>query len=404
MRINSQETIQKSPSARAWFGSHLAQFIILCVACAGTYPALGLTNSRLFGLDFFNAGLLSTELHELSKIKIRSTIFLENVPQLIIQVIYSYVIGSLENATILAFVPSFLSIVAALVIYNAQKEQHQKFHTTKYSLELVGNQVIESNSDIDHKIKFNKGLKEKLRDSLCAPIGIPPKSIEIGVVTQKKTGFRIRLQHSVFRDELEKKNKMNMKGYRIEMTEDMYIETEIFDQRKKDILRVILNHFQLQNDNEINYKILYQPDGGIVTDNDGDEMKYQNEDEAKGHSPRNGFDRMMTGLQNLTMQISGHLSGNEYEAIDNDMDGQNQSVEMGNFEFVKSKLNHSLPSKSSRKKPYRRSRHVANKYDDIDDETLMHIIRSRIRMKNNDNVLEEQDENTNVNVIRCNLR
>ena len=106
MRTNSPETMQKSPSARAWFGNHLPQFILLCIACAGTYPALGLTNSRLFGLDFFNAGLLTSELHELSKIKIRSTIFMENVPQLIIQVIYSYHIGSLENATILAFIAS----------------------------------------------------------------------------------------------------------------------------------------------------------------------------------------------------------------------------------------------------------------------------------------------------------
>ena len=231
MRINSQETIQKSPSARAWFGNHLPQFILLSIACAGTYPALGLTNSRLFGLDFFNAGLLSSELHELSKIKIRSTIFMENVPQLIIQVIYSYVIGSLETATILAFIASSLSIIASLVIYYAQKEQHEKFITMKYFLRLEADRVIGAQSQMN--IKCNKGLKEKLRDSLCAVFNISNKSIEIGFVTQNDRGCRIHLQHSIFKSDLEKvkkkllasdNNYKSRRGYKIEITEEMYME------------------------------------------------------------------------------------------------------------------------------------------------------------------------------------
>ena len=58
--------------------------------CAGTYPVLGLTSSRLFDWTF-DAGLLSSDLHKLSKIKIRSTIFTENVPQLLIDCL-SYLI------------------------------------------------------------------------------------------------------------------------------------------------------------------------------------------------------------------------------------------------------------------------------------------------------------------------
>lgn len=77
MRIQSQTAIAENPAARAWFQSHLAQFIIMSLFTAGTYPVLRLVSSRLFGLEFFNSGLLSGDLHKLSKIKIRSTIYFE---------------------------------------------------------------------------------------------------------------------------------------------------------------------------------------------------------------------------------------------------------------------------------------------------------------------------------------
>ena len=50
---------------------------MLSLFTAGSYPVLRLVSSRLFGLEFFNCGLLSDELHKLSKIKMRSTIYLE---------------------------------------------------------------------------------------------------------------------------------------------------------------------------------------------------------------------------------------------------------------------------------------------------------------------------------------
>ena len=263
MRINSQETIQNSPSARAGFGNHLPQFILLCIASAGTYPALTLTSSRIFALEFFNAGLLSSELHELSKIKIRSTIYGENVPQLLIQIIYSYVINKLENATILAFIASLLSIIASLVVYYAQKEQSEKFITWRYFLKLEANQMIDTESQA--KITANKGLKNKLRDALCKVYGISNKSIEIGYVTLNDRGCRIHLQHSIFKSEmnrikkkmLEGDNNDTLRGYRVEITEDMYIK-QVIKSKKAEILDGILKHFKLSNHDEMQYRIMYQ--------------------------------------------------------------------------------------------------------------------------------------------------
>ena len=132
--INHQEPIRNCPSVRAWFNKHLSPFILLCVACAGTYPVLGLTSSHLFGLDFFDSGSLSTDWNKLSKIKIRSTIFMANVPQLLIQILYTAINGYPENATVLAFIALSLSIIASVVIYKAQKESNDEVEITKYYL------------------------------------------------------------------------------------------------------------------------------------------------------------------------------------------------------------------------------------------------------------------------------
>ena len=133
MRINKQKAIRQCHRREHGF-KHLGQFILICII-AGTYPALGLINSRFFGLDFFNAGLLTSDMHNLSKIKIKSTIFLENIPQLFIQVVYTIAIGEPVHYN-LAFIASSLSIIASVVIYQAEKEQIEEVVITKQILKL----------------------------------------------------------------------------------------------------------------------------------------------------------------------------------------------------------------------------------------------------------------------------
>ena len=258
MRINKQKTIRHNPSARAWFAKHLAQFILLCVLCAGTYPILGLISSRLFGLDFFNAGLMSSDLHQLSKIKIRSTIFMENLPQLLIQIIYTAVIGEAENATILAFIASSLSVIASVVIYQAQKEQNEDIIVTKYYIRFTDYKNSKILDKYYANIKFRKGLKMELGEKLCTVFNLPNKSIEIGFVTPNVRGCIIHVQHSIFKKELDEHRdkifalqlgEMNQ-GLIFNVTPDLFAES-IYDLHRFAVTQVLKDHFQIDDDNFI---------------------------------------------------------------------------------------------------------------------------------------------------------
>eukprot|EP01083_Nonionella_stella_P111055 325541_1 len=250
MRIRRQTVIQSNPAARSYFTKMLPQFILMCVFCAGTYPVITLTSSRVFALQVFNAGLLPYELHQLSKIKIRSTIYLENCPQLLIQIVYAFYIKERETATILAFVASFLSVVASVIIYQAQKDVSDESFISKYFITLHtkdGTQQIDANEE--RNITEYRGLKERLRDRLSVSFGVSNKSIEIGYVTLNQHGCTIHIQHSIFKEDLETlRNKIfqnrKMDGYNIQITEDLYIKN-LFDLSRGDIVLALVNHFHL---------------------------------------------------------------------------------------------------------------------------------------------------------------
>lgn len=148
----------------------------------------------------------------------------------------------------------------------------------RYFLKLKANQKIDVKSQ--NKIKFNKKLKEKLRDALCKVSEISNKSIEIGFVTQSERGCRIQLQQSIFRSDMNMIKKrmlegdednITTRGFRVEISEDMYIE-QVINNKKSEILDVILDHFDLGNNREMDYKIVYQ-DGDVYDDDDDEGAK-----------------------------------------------------------------------------------------------------------------------------------
>eukprot|EP01084_Bolivina_argentea_P182145 314516_1 len=278
MTITHEDIIQNNPSARAWFGQHMTHFICICVACAGTYPALALTSSRIFGFDFFNAGLLSSDLHELSKIKLRSTIYLENGPQLIIQILYSLIISEFESDTILAFVASSLSIIASIITYYAQKEQTKDFIVEQYFIRFhTPNDLTNTQQE---KIEQRKGLKMGLGASLCSAFNISNKSIEVGFITKNKNGCSIHLQHSIFKDDLNSAKEKVFHNQNINIGYDMINITadrcirNVFEECKHKICDALINHFDFQNGKE--FAATYYKSNAILKEREHDKYNKNN--------------------------------------------------------------------------------------------------------------------------------
>eukprot|EP01083_Nonionella_stella_P139707 426756_1 len=253
MRISRQKTIEMNPAARAWFTQNLNMFIVISFMCSGTYPALLLVSSRIYGVDFFNTGLLHSELHELSKIKIKSTVLMENAPQLLIQIVYSFTIGEIESGTLLAFVASSLSVAASLIIYQAQKDLLSQGHMNKYFIKFydtAGQKNIDQKQQL--RIRQKKGLKEKMAFALSSAFQSTPKSIEVGFVTLMGNGCVINIQHFVFEDDMENlREKLRKKlknagarfhGIDVQVTSDMFVEN-LYDIHRKPVADALSYHF-----------------------------------------------------------------------------------------------------------------------------------------------------------------
>jgi len=219
VRIQQQTAIQGNPAARVWFGARFAIFVSLSLFTSGTYPVLKLVNSRIFGLEIFGAGLLSSELRELSKIKIRCTIFFENIPQLFIQIVF-LMLDKVQIETILAMVSSLLSVAAALVIYFGEKDIEDEYKIAKYFLYLSTKNAVMSD-EAKAAMESNKKKRAKLRVALTTIFGSGTKKlIEVGSVTMKDDGIAVHIQHLVFKEELER-HKRNTNRYNI--SEDDYL-------------------------------------------------------------------------------------------------------------------------------------------------------------------------------------
>eukprot|EP01083_Nonionella_stella_P272095 922425_1 len=254
-------------AASAYFKNHLTEFILIVVFTGGCFPGLSLVASRCFALDIFNCGLTVFELNQLSKIKIRSTITLENGPQLIIQIIYSVLIHNLSTSVVLAFTASLLSIIATVAVYYAQTKAQNSEDSVAilYSMDFCFKDT--SNSAVltkDELALFDrkKERKNELTRSICGQYKIPFECMEIGFVKVVSNGCIINIVHYVFKEQLKKfERKMHHStGPSRRIGFNMSIDPEYYTQRlckthSVAINNIICNHFELDDPDRFRVKI-----------------------------------------------------------------------------------------------------------------------------------------------------
>ena len=102
--------------AASWVRVHRKKLVLACMFSGGVYHSTKLFNCRLFGLSMLDMGLSHRQLLFISQKTIIINALVENLPQIIIQIIYL----SLENSivdivVILALASSAISFVSALI-------------------------------------------------------------------------------------------------------------------------------------------------------------------------------------------------------------------------------------------------------------------------------------------------
>eukprot|EP01083_Nonionella_stella_P003701 10643_1 len=106
----------------AWLLHH-GQFLYLLSFLSGsTYAAINLVNSNFLGHKLFSMGLSQTDLLKFNQTRLVNVVVGENVPQLVIQVIFAYNAGELTGISLLAVASSVVSICIAVLKHINRKK------------------------------------------------------------------------------------------------------------------------------------------------------------------------------------------------------------------------------------------------------------------------------------------
>ena len=179
---------------------------------------------------------------------------LQNLPQLVIQIIYSVVIQNVERATALAFIASALSIIASVIIYRSQKQQRKELVFTKYFIRFGHLHRQGLSPEQIEKIENNKGLKGKLQRSLASCLCVSNTSIEVGYVTSVTFGCIIHIQHAIFKGELNNLTQQIFSENVSDMSDDLslglnfiYIK-RLYECQQSNVDSVLREHFGMSDD------------------------------------------------------------------------------------------------------------------------------------------------------------
>ena len=110
--LHMYQRIEHNIVARLYFEQRMVFFCSLVLLSGGVHASTQLVSSRIFGVSLFDCGLSKRELSQFTGMRLTFSVLLENLPQLILQIIYVITAGGI-NAVV--GVAMFTSIFSASV-------------------------------------------------------------------------------------------------------------------------------------------------------------------------------------------------------------------------------------------------------------------------------------------------
>ena len=227
------------------------------------------------------------------------TVMLENVPQLILQLMYMVHIGKPTQAVIVAFIASLLSGTATTLSYLIETDDEElrpveyyismqcqrmnnnsltgddsdsnpgltvKSHKTNKILTKIKPVIVSDNSNYHHltskeneSIIENRGRTQALGVGLSKLFQIQPKNIEIGSTLIHKTGITTHVIHMIYQSEIEIMEAELFKGgMQIKISPHFYTQ-QLFQSLEKEINELFCDHFGLS----ANFAVQYNDFAGV---------------------------------------------------------------------------------------------------------------------------------------------
>ena len=181
--VYSKHTIQP------WVRSYLRFLYMLAILFGSAFAAVDVCNSNLFYLPMFSMGLNKRQKAIFKNQRLLSTVLFENIPQVILQLIYSYLTEQITLVTLVAIGFSSISIISSIFDYKSSSLLLQCETITLIEMNIESHQLANTKYQ-----KFEQ-LITRHRNPICHElskiIGVHWRLIEILTPIQMKTGAKL---------------------------------------------------------------------------------------------------------------------------------------------------------------------------------------------------------------------
>ena len=183
--IYSKYTVQ------AWIRFYLRLLYMLTIVLGSAFAAVDVCNSNIFHLQMFNMGLNQRQQATFKNQRILSTVLLENIPQLIIQIIYTILCSksNISSITLIAMIFSVVSIVSSIFNYKSSSLFLQCEAITLIEMNIVSKQLGNTQQTKFRRIIVHHRIP--ICQELAKIINVNHQLIEILLPIQTKTGAKL---------------------------------------------------------------------------------------------------------------------------------------------------------------------------------------------------------------------
>ena len=185
--VYSKHTVQ------AWIRSYLRFLYMITIICGSAFAAVDICNSNIFHLPMFNMGLNKRQLAIFKNQRILSTVLLENIPQLALQIIYLVLTAELETnvspITIIAMIFSSISIISSVFDYKSSSLFIKCETITLVEMDIESRDLAATKSKKFQQIIVHHRIP--ICHELSKIIFIDSRLIEILMPVQTKTGAKL---------------------------------------------------------------------------------------------------------------------------------------------------------------------------------------------------------------------
>ena len=178
-------------TVQAWVRLYLRILYMIAILCGSAFAAIDICNSNLFHLSIFNMGLNKRQRGIFKNQRILSTVLLENIPQLIMQIIYLIVTieSSISPITIIAMIFGTISIISSICDYKSSSLLIQCESITVIEIEVESQQLGNTQARKFERIVVHH--RNPICHELSKVIRIDWRLIEILMPIQTNTGAQL---------------------------------------------------------------------------------------------------------------------------------------------------------------------------------------------------------------------